>query len=234
PAATPARAAGRPAVAGRWSVTPDAAERSEEDTARLLRLALSRTRVLCRETLERDPVGVRWSEAYGLLSRMEWRGEVDRGVFVSGLSGPQFAAPGAGVELAGERGEESPVLLGTCDPANLCGEAYPIVRPNGDRYSVRRLPGNYLVFRAGAPILGVEAHGARLVPLVDLDAVERRSAFSLLAGLVRHAGQRAAVRVETWDGTAVGDTSAAEDLASVGFIREDRTMILYRDFGTSR
>lgn len=221
-------------MAGRWSVVADPAKRSEGDVVRLLRLALSRTQVLCRETLERDPVGVRWSEAYGLLSRMEWRGEVDRGVFVSGLSGPQFAATGAGAELAAERGEDDPVLLGACDPANLCGEAFPIVRPNGDRYAVRRLPGNYVVFRAGAPIVAVEAHGARLVPLVDLDATGRRSAFSLLAELVRHAGQRAAVRVETWDGAAVSDTSAAEDLASVGFIREDRTMILYRDFGMGR
>ncbi len=234
PAATPARTAGRPVVAGRWSVTPAPERRSEEDTARLLRLALSRTRVLCRETLERDPVGVRWSEAYGLLSRMEWRGDVDRGVFVSGLSGPQFVAPGAGGELAGERGEDGPILLGTCDPANLCGDVVPVVRPNGDRYSVRRLPGNSIVFRAGVPILAVEAHGARLVPLVDLDAAGRRSAFSLLAELVRHAGQRAAVCIETWDGTAVSDTSAADDLASVGFIREDRTMILYRDFGMGR
>lgn len=234
PLTASARAAGHPAVAGRWSVVADPVERSEEDVVRLLRLVLSRTRVLCRETLERDPVGVRWSEAYGLLSRMEWRGEVDRGVFVSGLSGPQFTAPGGGAELVGEHGEDGPVLLGTCDPANLCGEAFPVVRPSGERYVVRRLPGNYLVFRAGVPILAVEAHGARLVPLADLDTAERRSAFSLLARLVRHAGQRAAVRAETWDGVPVGDTPAVEDLASVGFIREDQAMILYRDFGMGR
>jgi ATP-dependent Lhr-like helicase len=165
---------------------------------------------------------------------MEWRGEADRGVFVSGLSGPQFAALGVGSELVGERGEEEPHLLSSCDPANLYGDVLPVVRPDGERYVVRHLPGNHLVLRGGMPLLAVEAHGARLVPLADLDTAERRAVFSLLPRLVRHAGQRAAVRVETWDGAPVADTPAAADLAFVGFVREDRAMILYRDFGMAR
>ena len=229
------RRVGHPAMPGRWSLaTEPATPKGEEDVVRLLRLCLGRSRVLCRETIGRDPIRLRWSEAYGLLSRMEWRGEVERGDFVSGLSGPQFAALGVGSELMEERHEEEPHLLSSCDPANVYCDVLPVVRPDGERYVVRRLPGNHLVLRGGAPLLAVEAHGARLVPLADLDAAERRAVFALLPRLVRHAGQRAAVRVETWDGAPVADTPAAEDLAFVGFVREDRAMILYRDFGMAR
>ncbi|MDD5645946.1 MAG: hypothetical protein PHW86_02115, partial [Candidatus Bipolaricaulis sp.] len=117
---------------------------------------------------------------------------------------------------------------------NVYGEVLPVTRPSGERYVVRRLLGNYLVVRGGAPILAVEAHGARLIPLADVGVSERRAAFRLLARLVRHAGQRAAVRVETWEGHPVTETPVASDLASAGFIREDRTMILYREFGMAR
>jgi len=235
PMSAPARSVGRPTAVGRWLLAIEPSARgAEEDIARLVRLCLARSRVLSRETLGRDPVGLRWAEVYGLLSRMEWRGEADRGMFVTGLSGPQFAAPGVGAELSGEPREDAPVLLAAADPANVYSEGLPVMRPSGERYIVRRLPGNHLVVRGGAPILAVEGHGARLIPLADVEGTERRAALGLLSQLVRYAGQRAAVRVETWDGDPVTETPAASDLATVGFIREDRTMILYRDYGMAR
>jgi hypothetical protein len=69
-----------------------------------------------------------------------------------------------------------------------------------------------------------------LSPLADLDAGERREALSLLSQLVRRVGQRPSIRVDTWDGAPATDSVAANDLAALGFIRDDQAMVLYRSY----
>jgi ATP-dependent Lhr-like helicase len=174
--------------------------------------------------LDRESIGVRWSEAYPLLSRMEWRGEVDRGLFVSGLSGLQFAVPGMQNELR-QPASGGVRLLHIMDPALLVGD---VVRTDD---APRRGPGNYVIVDAGRPLVGIEARAARLVPLCDLSAEERRAALALLPLLVRRAGQLPRIRVETWAGVPAAASEAAADLAAVGFVRDDQTMVLYRSFG---
>jgi len=218
---------------GRWSVRSgiDRGE-SDDDVRTRLRILLDRYGVLSRELCEREPIGPRWRTAYPILSRMEWRGDVDRGLFVTGLSGPQFAAPGVADELAAAGGvaDERFVLVNVLDPANVWGDVLPVRAPDGVRYAVRHHPGNHLVLRDGRPVLAVENRGERLIPLVDLGDDERRGAIGILAKLVggRH---RAAIRVRTWAGRPVTETPAAADLERLGFMREDRAMILYRSFG---
>jgi ATP-dependent Lhr-like helicase len=110
------------------------------------------------------------------------------------------------------------------DPANLLGDVVPIAR------APRRGPGNYVIVRGGQPLVAVEAWAKRLVPLADLSAGERREALSLLVRLVRRAGQRPSIRVETWDGASAVASEVAADLAALGFIRDDQAMVLYRSF----
>ena len=218
---------GKPvAVMGRWSVVREPAlQEDDESTAAALRVLLSRYGVLSRELLGREGVGLRWGQAYPILSRMEWRGEVDRGFFVSGLSGPQFAFPDARDALRKEGGEEAVRLVHVMDPACVIGD---IVAESG---LPRRAPGNYVVVRGGRALVAVEGRGARLVPLVDLSSAERRAALALLPRLVRRTGQPPRVRVETWDGIPAAASEAAADLAEAGFVRDDQAMVLYRQFG---
>jgi ATP-dependent Lhr-like helicase len=217
---------GRPTPGlGRWSVVAAArAGDRDDDVGRILRVLLSRYGFLCRELVDRESIGLRWSEAYAALQRMEWRGDVERGVYVSGLSGPQFAVAGwhhalhEGPEVGGMH------LLHVMDPANLLGEVVPIA------HVPRRGPGNYVVVRGGRPLVAVEARARRLVPLADLSVGERREALSLLVRLVRRAGQRPSIRVETWYGVPAATSEVAGDLAALGFIRDDQAMVLYRSF----
>ncbi len=209
----------------RWSVVDARRESGREDDACvILRVLLARYGLLARELVDRDPIGLRWSEAYPELSRMEWRGDVDRGLFVSGLPGPQFALPGwrSSVQGEGERGAIR--LVHVMDPANLFGDLAPTAG------LPRRGPGNYVVARGGRALLGVEGWAKRLVPLEDLAADERREALSLLPRLVQRAGQRPSIRVETWGDVPAGESDAAEDLAALGFIRDDQAMVLYRSY----
>ncbi|MBU0595383.1 DEAD/DEAH box helicase, partial [Candidatus Bipolaricaulota bacterium] len=102
---------------GRWSALPALPQtQSAADVRAVLEVLLHRYGVLSRELVVRDGMGVRWADAYPLLSRMEWAGDVERGLFVSGLSTPQFATRAA---IDGLRAPDSfarPILLHVSDP----------------------------------------------------------------------------------------------------------------------
>ena len=147
--------------AGRWSLTrrprlvagdaPGAlAAPHVEHIARVL---LRRYGVVFRKLLEREEGLPPWRELYYVLRRLEARGEVRGGRFVSGFSGEQFALPEAAAALrktAKTPGRER-VAISAVDPLNLAG----IVTP-GDK--VPRLPGNRLLFEGGVPV-AVQAGG---------------------------------------------------------------------------
>jgi ATP-dependent Lhr-like helicase len=222
---------------GRWSKLADGVETpsgaaSTDDVEEILRILLHRHGVLSRELIDRESLGLRWRDVYPILSRMDWRGEAQRGLFVEGLSGPQFCAGGFDADLRNEpRGSGSPILVSAVDPAALWGEVFPIVRADGERHVVRRHAGNHLVLRAGRPILAIETTAERLTPLVALDADERAEALACLPSLVRGFGRPSALRIRTWDERPVGETPVATELERLGFMREDPLLILYRTFG---
>jgi ATP-dependent Lhr-like helicase len=141
--------------AGRWSLTRRA--REPEATApgalaaphveHIARVLLRRWGVVFRRLLEREEGLPPWRELYYVLRRLEARGEVRGGRFVSGFSGEQFALPEAAALLrktARDGGRER-VAISAADPLNLAG----IVTP-GDK--VPRLPGNRLLYEAGVPV----------------------------------------------------------------------------------
>jgi ATP-dependent Lhr-like helicase len=119
--------------------------------------------VLFRKLLEREEGLPPWRDLYYVLRRLEARGEISGGRFVSGFSGEQFALPEAAVALrktARMPGRER-VAVSAVDPLNLAGILTP-----GDK--VPRLPGNRLLFEGGVPI-AVQA-GGDIRYLAQLDA----------------------------------------------------------------
>ena len=215
---------------GRWSLVGAENDLSEEEIRRILRRLLVQTGVVTREILNRSSVGLTWREAYPLLTRMEWAGDVDRALFISGLSGPQFAFREAADSLHRPHETDAVVLLNVNDPANVYGDLFPILRPDGVRHIIRHHPGNYLVLERGHPILAVENRGERLIPLSDLTLSQRMASFQTLSQLVEGRQRPTSIRVSTWDGTPILNTGIADELAEVGFTSEDAEMILYRTF----
>ena len=219
-----------PSGGGRWSVVRDP-DGGALDVSACLRVLFHRYGLLCRETVERDGLGLRWREAYPILTRMEWRGDAERGLFVEGLSSPQFAAPVFSRLLQEEPdGRSGAILLHAFDPANLFGSIIPVLREDGEPYVLRHHPGNGVVVREGRPILAIDAYGTRLTPLVALPEEERIEALSCLRALVEGPWRRTSIRVRTWGGRPILETPAATDLERLGFMREDPFMILYRAF----
>jgi ATP-dependent Lhr-like helicase len=134
---TPARLsrlarASRPprAAAGRWSLVPavDTTIDRDELADAVAELLLNRWGVVFRDLARRESIRFPWRDVQRALRRLEDRGLVQGGRFVSGFTGEQFALPAAAEQLARVRktprtGER--VTVSATDPCNLVGTVVP-------------------------------------------------------------------------------------------------------------
>ena len=157
----------------RWSLL-EPVEPVDDRTEAVARQLLLRYGILFPELLARDALAVRWRDLVRVLRRLEARGEVRGGRFVSGFVGEQFALPEAMDSLRklnnradgqamspqvmspaeraryGARPDKGEmVVVSACDPLNLAGILTP-----GDR--VPAVLGNRLVYRDGVPLAAIE------------------------------------------------------------------------------
>ncbi len=123
------------------------------------------------------------------------------------------------------------LLLHSLDPANLYGAGAPFDIPllDGGTRSFSRRIGNWLVVRAGRPILLIEQQGKRLTALPSANNEEIRLAAKELTGLLVTSGMsgRHKLTVEEWNGQAVAASPGREVLEAVGFVRDYQAMTLY-------
>ena len=111
-------------------------------------MLLRRYGVVFRELLARETVAPRWRELQLALRRLEDRGEIRGGRFVSGFLGEQFALPAAVESLRAERKRQPAgevITISAADPLNLVGVVVP-----GER--VAAVSGNYVAFRDGIAV----------------------------------------------------------------------------------
>ncbi len=178
------RAAAR-TTAGRWSLLWDPAAPPEQDAhvsgkrlanatdderARIIdaakhadaaleahaRILLARYSVLFRELLAREANAPAWRDLAPMLRRLEARGEIRGGRFVSGAFGEQFALEEAAERLRATRKSSSDVsvALSAADPLNLVGILLP-----GER--VAAIPGRQVQLRDGS-LEGAESASERV------------------------------------------------------------------------
>jgi ATP-dependent Lhr-like helicase len=140
--------------AGRWALTRRARMAVDVPGAlaaphveHIARVLLRRWGVVYRKLLEREDGLPPWRDLYYVYRRLEARGEVRGGRFVSGFAGEQFALPEAVAALrktAKTPGSER-VSISALDPLNLAGILTP-----GEK--VPRLASNRVLFEGGVPI----------------------------------------------------------------------------------
>ena len=161
--------------AGRWSllkteVTSVRSRNGAESSARqaaiekFARALLRRYGVVFRRLLERETLGVNWYDLGRIYRRWEARGEIRGGYFVGGVSGEQFALPGAiGLLRSIRKGPSNGELitLSAADPLNLQGILTP-----GPR--IASLTASRILFRDGLPIAALEAGEIRKVSEADV------------------------------------------------------------------
>ena len=182
-------------TAGRWSLARpvasaedpaadgDADEQARETAARAL---LKRYGVVFRRLTDREPRLPPWRELVRTLRRLETRGEIRGGHFVSGVGGEQFALPeavGALREVRRTEATDEVTVLSSVDPVNALG----VTVPSGARLAART--GNRVAYRAGRPIAVLD--GGRVIYCEQLSPEDGWSVQKRLlrAALTEPAGQ---------------------------------------------
>jgi ATP-dependent Lhr-like helicase len=162
---------------GRWSATPWGPVTIDHDQAVAMHAwgLLRRYGIVFRRLLTRETITVSWRELTRVYRRLEARGEIRGGRFVSGMSGEQFALPDA-VDRLREVRRTKPdgqlITISTADPLNLVG----ILTPD-DR--IRPAVRNKLVYRDGRAVAVQEGQSVReLSPIDSTVAAELSRLFS--------------------------------------------------------
>lgn len=140
--------------AGRWSLlceelhaVPTAIEQARRTDAALesfAKMLLSRYGVLFRDLLTRESNAPKWRDLLNILRRLEARGEIRGGRFLSGFGGEQYALPEAveSLRAACIRECQAIIPVAAADPINLIGIVIP-----GER--VPAVPGKQVLYRNG-------------------------------------------------------------------------------------
>ena len=140
--------------AGRWSLlceevhvaltTIEQARRTDAALDSFARQLLGRYGVVFRDLLLRESNAPKWRDLLNILRRLEARGEIRGGRFLSGFGGEQYALPEAVESLRVTRTSECSAIISTAaaDPMNLIGIVIP-----GDRVSA--VPGKQILYRNG-------------------------------------------------------------------------------------
>lgn len=114
---------------GRWSIlNAGESETSEKQIESLCWLLLKRYGVVFRDLLLREKNLPKWRELLLMFRKLEDRGEIRGGRFVSGFLGEQFALPYAVESLRAMKNEvssENKISLSAADPLNLVGIILP-------------------------------------------------------------------------------------------------------------
>jgi ATP-dependent helicase Lhr and Lhr-like helicase len=122
-----------PGPAGRWSVVHLRVEplRQDELAEGVAQVLLQRYGVVFRDLIQRESFTVPWRDVLRALRRLEARGVIPGGRFVSGFVGEQYALPEAVESLRRVRRTERTgerVWVSAIDPLNLVGIILPGAR----------------------------------------------------------------------------------------------------------
>jgi ATP-dependent Lhr-like helicase len=137
-------------AAGRWSLLPDRRNPGSDNAEVMAKQLLQRYGIVFRDLLKRDSNDLAWRDLLVQYRRMELRGEIRGGRFVSGFVGEQFALPEA-VESVRMTRRSAPeagapeIKISAADPLNLVGIILP-----GPRVSATST--EFLTFRNGVVV----------------------------------------------------------------------------------
>jgi ATP-dependent Lhr-like helicase len=190
----PAKARAREAateLAGRWSALRyDVAARTTAIEV-LAWTLLARYGVVFRRLLTREAAHVSWRELVRVYRRLELRGDIRGGRFVSGMSGEQFASADAVARLREIRSTAPDgrlTVISAADPLNLAGLVTP-----GER--VKAIGSTRVCYRDGIPLAAMEGDYIRQLAAIDpalagpvANALAGRAVPPVISGYVGRAG----------------------------------------------
>ncbi len=202
---------------GRWSLLHRFAllgklPTDDERASRIARLLLVRYGILSRESLEHEDLPIGWDVLYPVLQRMEMRGELRRGYFVTGLSGAQFAAPEAVEQLraVANAPDDQITVVNATDPAIVVGALAGII----SRFV--RISSSHVGIWHGLALIVAEDHGVRLMLGAD---VGREMEVRLVRAYLDRPGKARHVTVREWNDAPILGSPGEAILRECGFSR---------------
>jgi ATP-dependent Lhr-like helicase len=166
---------GRAEASGRWFIVRPGSVDPESRSAAVETLAwtlLRRYGVMFRRLLTREPMDVPWRELARVYRRLEARGDIRGGRFVTGMSGEQFALPDAVERLREVRRSALDgrlITISGADPLNLAG-----IMTGDER--VRASASTRLVYRNGVPVAAMEGDMLRTFGNLDREIATEAAA----------------------------------------------------------
>jgi ATP-dependent Lhr-like helicase len=227
---------------GRWFLTtsfgvmgkPLDDQLRAESQARLL---LERYGILVKEWYRREQGLLDWYHLFQILKRLEWRGEIRRGYFISGLSGVQFALPAAlelleNVNREPPAEDEAPVMLSSLDPALPYGGGLDggLTDADGNPVQIVRSASNHVVLAAGEVILISENHFQRLLVLRDLPETMWPAIIQLLKDYLQipyPLKKQNRIEIHQINHLPATSSSIAAVLTDAGFEKDGDTLVLW-------
>jgi ATP-dependent Lhr-like helicase len=214
------RPGAQPQIQGRWSLTAPLFAGGDGDPAGRRRaqaeLLLERYGIVTREHVLAEGIPGGFSSLYDSLAALETIGVCQRGYFVEGLGGAQFALPGAAERLRAQRDDDAaaPVVLAATDPAQPYGGV--LKWPKREGRSPARHAGAHVVLAGAEPVLYVERGGKGLQVLVEDDDPRLGPAIEALTASVER-GRIRRLAVEKVNGEPVVGSAWEEPLLELGF-----------------
>ncbi|MEI6446532.1 MAG: DEAD/DEAH box helicase [Actinomycetes bacterium] len=223
------RAAIKPQVQGRWSLTAPLFASPATPSERLRAVAellLERHGVVTRETVLAEGIPGGFSSLYGEFCDLETLGVARRGYFIEGQGGAQFALPGAVERLRAVRAddEERSLLLAATDPAQAWGGQLKWPAREDGRRNPARTAGAFVVTVGGFPIVQLERGGKALTTLVELDDARLPGALKEISTAVESA-RLYRVALEKVDGAPVVGSAIEPLLIEAGFRPGPRRLV---------
>jgi ATP-dependent Lhr-like helicase len=227
------RSGAQPQVQGRWSLTAPLFGDLLADPAGRRRaqaeLLLERYGIVTREHVLAEGIPGGFSGLYDSFAALETIGVCQRGYFVEGLGGAQFALPGAAERLRAQRDDDTAAatVLAATDPAQAYGAVlkWPARDEGQGGRSPARAAGAHVVLAGAEPVLYVERGGKSLQVLVEPADERLAGAVEALADAVGR-GRIARLGIERVDGEPVVGSPWEERLLDLGFRAGPRKLTL--------
>lgn len=168
--------------AGRWTLIKEPATQDHDggdswsNIEHIARILLDRYGIVFRKVLERESHIPSWRELLYVYRRLEARGEIRGGRFVSGFSGEQFALPNVLAtlrDISKNKKRADQITISAADPLNLTGLITP-----GQRIPAQA--SNRILFQNGVPL--ATTMGGELHVFCELDAQTEWEVRKLLIG----------------------------------------------------
>jgi len=242
------RAPGNGLAGGRWSLVADLAAGDDiTDTERVLlaaRMLLERYGIVSREAVAAEGLPGGFGPLYRVLKELEEGGQVRRGHFVEGLSGAQFALPGAVERLRATRADEPPMdgytdddvrILSAADPANPYGALLDWPETAATQ-PPKRGTGAWVILVAGRPVLYLAANGRQLISFPGSITDNGHELDLAAAALHRVPSGHRRLLIQHIDGLPALESPLRETLIAAGFEPDYDTLapVRFRPGGIGR